>query len=44
MGNEGKKVKNPCFSGKEPKFNLVQFESESAAGPLRENPGPGAEI
>ena len=32
------------FSGKVRKFNFAEFESESDAGSLRENPGHGAEI
>ena len=32
------------FSGKVRKFNFVELDAESAAGSLRENPGPGAEI
>ena len=32
------------FCGKVRKFNFVEFDAESATGPLRENPGPGAKI
>ena len=32
------------FSGKVRKFNFVDFDTEPAAGPLRENPGSGGEV